>query len=63
MYGDRVVSGMRILGASHLGQYHGTQKNWIKLRSKVLSLFLIATRMRWLRAAMIQALSGLAHAK
>ncbi|HEX7636709.1 MAG TPA: tryptophan--tRNA ligase [Noviherbaspirillum sp.] len=42
MYPDRVVSGMRLTGAMHLGHYHGALKNWIKMQSELPCLFFVA---------------------
>jgi len=39
---QRVVSGMRATGPLHLGHYHGTLKNWVKLQYEYDCLFFVA---------------------
>lgn len=38
----RVVSGMRVTGALHLGHYHGVLKNWLKLQHEYECFFFAA---------------------
>jgi len=42
MFPDRVLSGMRPIGALHLGHYHGVLKNWVKLQHEHPCLFFVA---------------------
>lgn len=42
MYPDRIVSGMRPIGAMHLGHYHGVLKNWIRMQTEMPCLFFAA---------------------
>ncbi len=39
---NRVVSGMRVTGKLHLGNYHGALKNWVKLQHEYECLFFAA---------------------
>lgn len=38
----RVVSGMRVTGALHLGHYHGVLKNWVKLQHQYECFYFLA---------------------
>ena len=39
---ERVLSGMRPTGASHLGHYHGALKNWVRLQSEMECFYFVA---------------------
>ncbi len=39
---ERVVSGMRVTGRMHLGNYHGALKNWLQLQNKYDCYFFAA---------------------
>ncbi|MCH8930808.1 MAG: tryptophan--tRNA ligase, partial [Proteobacteria bacterium] len=39
---NRVVSGIRPTGATHLGNYHGALKNWVALQHEYECYFFIA---------------------
>jgi len=42
MFPDRVLSGMRPIGALHLGHYHGVLKNWVRLQAEYPCFFFVA---------------------
>jgi tryptophanyl-tRNA synthetase len=42
MFPERVVSGMRPVGALHIGHYHGALRNWVNLQAQFPCFFFVA---------------------